>query len=948
MKKAKLIAASLLASSLLLAGCGKAEPCNHSDANNDHLCDTCNEKVSECADANNDHLCDVCGEKVSECADANNDHLCDVCGEKLTEHKDENSDHLCDVCGEALPYVAGVTISGAPETLGALNKVTLTANIDARNGASANVLWSANNSNVSLMDNGDGTVTVIGRIAGTTTITVSSTFDETVTASVELEVLNWTDDELQMMEDFFGETLPYFEGGFTWTDAYVELYDCLTAEATDPESLLIAAEAFEAAGWTVVDNENGTFDIEYFSEITDGILFVGSIYIYAETTPSVDIYAYEYDFAEWPGDEIDAMMAFEDENPEHVPEFEATAYLLQESSYEDITVEIYGLGNCDLIEYFYALVDDGWGYSTAYYSSYGVLLVQSPRGSIELDIYPDYGEVDVIVLGEPTPLITEWPAETIAEALTGYTTTLPEAEGESFAVTVGEAGDFYDLQIIVSGGSSEDYLDVLEAAGFTITLDEVNECYVAEKDGMLIDIYTLNETKFAICVYQKGVWPTEELGAAVENLLGESLEIPSFTADYYEISDYSDWGFVGLTSSNSESLDAYLTTLENAGWTIKEIEEGSYEVYSPAENCAMTVEFDSSKNGIVLSIYTYAPVSTEWPTNDVAAQVTALGAEGTAVPALTGEGVEGYVVLEPGMGYGPVVQVNCATSKTATLLANYIAQLEEAGYFVCGSNYGDPIYALDGETLGISPYRNAADSIYIELILLDEPAVRPSPTPEAEWPVDDIAAFAEKYGATGIVPEYEGEYISAAYNDEDYFYETVEVEVESGTQEAACAAYIAQLEEAGYFVAVTYGEYDYYAVEGTTLALCPYSSGAGYFLIELLVLESPAVKPTVVSEFPADAVSAALGGEKSYPIPSGTGFVTSNPYGESDVVIDITGGDRAAYIQALLDAGFVYDDYMSYSNYSAYDAPTGDFIIYVYDSESNANYQIEFGPYYGW
>ncbi len=69
------------------------------DSNNDHKCDTCDTKLSDCADNNNDHNCDVCGAKVSDCADSNNDHNCDICDTKLSDCADNNNDHNCDVCG---------------------------------------------------------------------------------------------------------------------------------------------------------------------------------------------------------------------------------------------------------------------------------------------------------------------------------------------------------------------------------------------------------------------------------------------------------------------------------------------------------------------------------------------------------------------------------------------------------------------------------------------------------------------------------------------------------------------------------------------------------------------------------------------------------------------------------------------------------------------------------
>ena len=44
---------------LLLAGCGDEHVC--ADKNNDHLCDTCNKKLTNCIDEDQDLICDICG-----------------------------------------------------------------------------------------------------------------------------------------------------------------------------------------------------------------------------------------------------------------------------------------------------------------------------------------------------------------------------------------------------------------------------------------------------------------------------------------------------------------------------------------------------------------------------------------------------------------------------------------------------------------------------------------------------------------------------------------------------------------------------------------------------------------------------------------------------------------------------------------------------------------------
>ena len=98
--------------------------CEHGDAELDHICDYCFERITECEDAERDHICDLCGEVFGACEDADKDHYCDHgcgiyfgvhedtdlnhacdhgCKESIGSHADENKDHACDYgCAEKI------------------------------------------------------------------------------------------------------------------------------------------------------------------------------------------------------------------------------------------------------------------------------------------------------------------------------------------------------------------------------------------------------------------------------------------------------------------------------------------------------------------------------------------------------------------------------------------------------------------------------------------------------------------------------------------------------------------------------------------------------------------------------------------------------------------------------------------------------------------------------
>ncbi len=114
-------------------GCSVAiGECTDADGDGDHACDYgCGQEKSTCADeADSDGLCDECGKPVSAqppadpenpgtdpenplhyCLDADNNHECDVCRERISECFDSVTStgefSICCICGTRLPDVTG-------------------------------------------------------------------------------------------------------------------------------------------------------------------------------------------------------------------------------------------------------------------------------------------------------------------------------------------------------------------------------------------------------------------------------------------------------------------------------------------------------------------------------------------------------------------------------------------------------------------------------------------------------------------------------------------------------------------------------------------------------------------------------------------------------------------------------------------------------------------------
>ncbi len=91
--------------------------CNHTDADNDGLCDLCKQAMPcDHLDANGDNLCDNCNQKVDipVCivhVDENQDNRCDACGIEVNistppdgecAHADADADKICDLCQKSV------------------------------------------------------------------------------------------------------------------------------------------------------------------------------------------------------------------------------------------------------------------------------------------------------------------------------------------------------------------------------------------------------------------------------------------------------------------------------------------------------------------------------------------------------------------------------------------------------------------------------------------------------------------------------------------------------------------------------------------------------------------------------------------------------------------------------------------------------------------------------
>ena len=137
------------------------------DANNDHICDTCFEKVSDCVNANStvDHKCDICNKVIDACTEGTVvDGLCDVCKVMSFDFSITTGVHLSTgsaVIQDSITF--GETYTPATKSGVWANIVNVTKKFEGREEAANNVLkvvvndGSAKNTSVNTLG-GIGTV----------------------------------------------------------------------------------------------------------------------------------------------------------------------------------------------------------------------------------------------------------------------------------------------------------------------------------------------------------------------------------------------------------------------------------------------------------------------------------------------------------------------------------------------------------------------------------------------------------------------------------------------------------------------------------------------------------------------------------------------------------------------------------------------------------------------
>lgn len=208
--------------------------------------------------------------------------------------------------------VTKVSVTCSKTTLQVGGTVTAKANVNAEGGADTKVSWKSSNEAVATVSS-SGKITAIA--VGKATITATSTFDDTKSDSVEITVVaaDWSAADKEMMEEYLGEVVPYFPGAFTWTDAYYDYYQVLSAESDNLSDLDAVVAQFKADS-----SFEHSYDEEYECDtfIRDSAAdplydLCIDVYVYEDESgkiATVDAYVQPKSYDEWPTEVIASLL----------------------------------------------------------------------------------------------------------------------------------------------------------------------------------------------------------------------------------------------------------------------------------------------------------------------------------------------------------------------------------------------------------------------------------------------------------------------------------------------------------------------------------------------------------------------------------------------------------------------------------------------------------------
>lgn len=214
-----------------------------------------------------------------------------------------------------------------------------------------------------------------------------------------------------------------------------------------------------------------------------------------------------------------------------------------------------------------------------------------------------------------------WTSTEIAlmkEHLAGHV--IPYMEIAGYSLVWDSEYESIDISTTTGGvtGLDTSYVSLLEAAGYEVSSGEsfgttyYTGILTIENGAALYAQCLLSDTSFYIYAWVETpltAWPAEEITSFFADYsLTVNDVVPSFTADYYFVTDfYANYSCYTIEIHNQESVATteavYTSTLEAAGWAIDNSDYDTYGILATAPNETILLSYYFSNGIFTIDIY---------------------------------------------------------------------------------------------------------------------------------------------------------------------------------------------------------------------------------------------------------------------------------------------------------------------------------------------------------
>lgn len=488
-------------------------------------------------------------------------------------------------------------------------------------------------------------------------------------------------------------------------------------------------------------------------------------------------------------------------------------------------------------------------------------------------------------------------------------------EGKVAELEIGKTVDL-TANIVVENGAaqgitwsvSNDNASLSATSGKNVTVTALKAGKVTVKAASTFDPTKFDEVEIEVKEPEVTDWSDADK-QLMETKLG--IVLPFFKGDFEW---YESRGSVVGESENADDVANAVAAFD--ALDVEKVDYGSYIEYTldgAEEGFAVIVKVGATSTGAMVLAYSYRCA---FPSKEIAEFI---GEHSTdEIPEASGDEFE-LGMSSTGNLYVDITggDIDAYAQALAELDYDITDLMDDYGYYDCQS----PSYKIELILFDLSEYGYPAGSFELQVIK-NELIAYPS-TELAEY----IGEWTEE-----TVPVSEGKNFAFGLTKYGQFY----IDVYGGN----LAGFIGDLETAGYDVhdySSTSGYFDARSAEGY-LEVVVFPMSETSYELQVYLTDPPE------AEFPSEVVLEYIGDHSTDTVPAAEGTGFENFVSTSGALcINVTGGDEAAYIAQLVEAGYTLHEKVDLGGEGyMLSSPSGDIDMFIWDIDAEGTaFQIQ-------